>query len=170
MKEALNLEQLKSLLAFSHEKEFLTFSKFDLQIPKGAITLVSGFGKTEFVLDFLSEHRDFFTIWIEEKFSFSPSAALQKELSLKNFLFVESGRQTIYTCLQALKSQVFQVVLVYCENIDLKDLRRIQIFSEKSDCITFWLTNNRKKMWPIALQVETENLENLSAHLVQKRF
>ncbi|MFN8943966.1 MAG: hypothetical protein ACK5WZ_05000 [Pseudobdellovibrionaceae bacterium] len=170
MKEALNLQELKSLLATSKEKSAFHFEKYNLEIPQGGITCISGFGKTEVVLDFLSERKDFFVGWIEEKFSFYPYAVSQKNLSLKNFLFIEAEDQGIYTSLQAMKSQVFQCIILYKDEIDLKDLRRIQIFSEKSKCVTFWLTNKRQSLWPVSLDLEAENSKELCVHQINKRF
>ncbi len=170
MKEALNLHQLKSLLAVSNEKAVLQFKKYQLEIPQGAITCLTGLGKTEFVLDFLSEQSDFSVAWIEEKFSFYPQAVAQKNLSAQNFLFLEASDQAIYTALQAIKAQVFQCVVLYKEDLELKDLRRLQLFSEKSRCVLFWLTQNIQNKWPIALELKIEMSPDTVVHPVHRRF
>jgi hypothetical protein len=69
--KTLNLAELRALLSFQSQREFLPLVFFQgAGIPKGAITEISGFGKTEFVVQILSEHPVVRVAWIEKFFQF----------------------------------------------------------------------------------------------------
>ncbi len=150
------LEQLKNLVARKTEREHLPFSQLPAGVPKGAITEISGLGKTEFVLDFLKEHPQLITAWVERKFSAYPFAFAQKGLDLNRVLFVEGEKNLDWCVYQALRTTRIQAVVVYAEDIHLKSLRRIQLQSEKSQAVTFWLTDAPKEAWPVALRLTVE--------------
>lgn len=153
MSKALSLEELKRLLQVK-EKENLSCSLLESGIPKGVITEITGTGKTEFVLAFLREHPTLRVAWIEENFSVYPFGFMQRNVSLDRILFVESGTSdTLWSVLQVLKSQIFSVVVVYAENLDLMALRKIQLASEKSGSATLWLTAKSRALWPVRRHV-----------------
>lgn len=155
MKSAI-IENLKHLLADRTEKEVLPFSLLPCGITRGAITEISGTGKTEFVLHFLKENPELKIAWIEKSFSAYPFAFLQKEIDLKRILFIDGQKDLDWCVYQALRSQAFQSVVVYCENLSLKSLRRIQLHSEKSLASTIWLTDEPKSAWPVSLRLHVE--------------
>lgn len=73
--KALSLVELRSLLSFTSHREFLPLIAFQAAgIPKGAITEISGVGKTEFVTQILGEHSDLRVAWVEKDLSISPFA------------------------------------------------------------------------------------------------
>ena len=150
------LAQLKQLVDTRTEKSTVAFSLLPSGLPQGAITEISGHGKTEFVLQFLREQPDLGVAWIEKNFSAYPFGFLQQQINLDRVLFMEGQREIDWCIYQALRAQVFQVVVVYCDQLDLKSLRRIQLQSEKSLACTLWLTDEPKQAWPVHLRIRIE--------------
>lgn len=148
------LQELRALLTPFHQKEIYVFKRYQLHVPKDSLIQVYGQGKTEMTLQFLQEHPEWSVAWIEKSFSFYPPLLLKKGLSFEKTLFIESFAknkdQTSQVLLQVLKSQLFKVVVVYHDHFDFKQLRRFQIFAEKSEVIVLWLTSQKKKEWPIS--------------------
>lgn len=164
------LEQLKHLVARRTEKESVAFSLLPSGIPKGAITEISGQGKTEFVLHFLKENPQLITAWVEKNFSAYPFAFSQHGVNLDRVLFIEGESSLDWCVYQALRTTRIQVVVMYCEKLHLKSLRRIQLQSEKSQAITFWLTDEPKEAWPVALRLTVErDGEHLTPHILKQR-
>jgi hypothetical protein len=169
MKSAI-IEKLRSLVGTKTERELIPFSLLSHGIPKGAITEISGKGKTEFVLQFLKENPEIRVAWIERNFSAYPFGFLQREVSLDRFLFIEGERDLDWCVYQALRTSVFQAVIVYSEHMELNSLRRIQLQSEKALSATLWLTNEPKDAWPVHLRIaiEKEN-EEICATILKQR-
>lgn len=153
------------------EKESVTCPGLEHGLPKGAITEISGVGKTEFVSQFLAEHKDQRVAWIEESFSVFPVAFLQRGLDLEKILFIEAGESLVWSTLQVLKSQIFPIVVIYAEEINLKNLRRVQVMSERAGSIVIWLTTKVQGHWPIHLRLQTERTpDGIEAHILKQRF
>ena len=153
--KALNLTELRSLLSLQPQREFLPLSFFqEAGIPKGAITEITGVGKTDFVAQILAENSDVRVAWIEKNMSIFPFAFWQRNLGLQRVLFVESGAQTEWTILQILKAQIFKLVVFYVDDFEITSLRRIQLASEKANVICLWLTDKPHSLWPVSLQLQ----------------
>lgn len=158
--KTLNLAELRSLLSFQSQREFLPLIFFQgAGIPKGAITEISGVGKTEFVVQLLVEHPAERVAWIEKKFSIFPFALRQRHLNLQRILFVESGSETEWVILQILKAQIFKIVIFYVDDFEITSLRRIQLATEKSGVVAIWLTERPHQHWPISLQLAMNKQE-----------
>jgi hypothetical protein len=169
--KALNLEELKALVQRRTAKEVFACTSLPCGIPKGAITEISGAGKTEFALKLLAEHPELKVAWLEKSFSAYPFAFLQRKVALNRVLFVEAGEQVNWVTLQVLRAQLFSVVVVYSDSFDLKTLRRIQIASEKAQVSTIWLSNHPQNAWPISLQVKVQReSEGISSTIIKQRF
>jgi hypothetical protein len=170
MKTAI-IEKLRHLVGSKTERELIPFSLLPHGVPKGAITEISGKGKTEFVLQFLKENSELKVVWIERNFSAYPFGFLQREVDLDRFLFIEGAKDLDWCVYQALRTSVFQAVIVYSEDIGLNSLRRIQLQSEKSLAATLWLTDQPKNAWPVHLRIaiEREEGEVLRATILKQR-
>lgn len=168
--KAYSFEELKSLMRVT-EKESVTCPGLESGLPKGAITEISGVGKTEFVSQFLAQHKDLKVAWIEESFSVFPVGFLQRGLNLENVLFIEAGESLVWSTLQVLKAQIFPVVVIYAEEMNLKNLRRVQVMSERAGSVVIWLTTKVQGHWPIHLRLQTERTpEGIEAHILKQRF
>lgn len=147
------IEKLRQLVAPPVARETFTFGLLPEGIPIGAITEISGRGKTEFVVRFLAEHPEFTVAWLEKSFSAYPFAFLQQNIDLKKILFLEGSREIEWCIYQSLRSQSFDVVVSYCEEMSLRSLRRIQLQAEKSHSAFLWLTDGPKNSWPVYQRV-----------------
>jgi len=154
MKAALNLEQLKALLHTHTQKEYLICPSVLNGIPRGAISEISGNGKTQFVANLLVEHQDLKVAWIEDKFSINPFGLQQNKIKPDKIVFVEAGEHIEWAALQALRSQIFPVVVLYGEFRNIKALRRIQMATEKANAVTLWLTPEPQSFWTSSMQIQ----------------
>ncbi len=168
---ALSIAQLREMIGTKTSKEFFAFASLTNGLPKGAITEISGAGKTEFVLQFLKEQTELKIAWIESQLSIFPFAFEQRGVSLERVLFVEGGEQSNWVALQVLKSQAFQVVVLYEEECELKTLRRMQIAAEKSAASLIWLTSKPQDAWPVGLQIKvTKRNGEIRPNILRERF
>jgi hypothetical protein len=171
MKAVPTLDELRALVHAKIQKESLSSSYLTSGIPKGAITEISGAGKTEFVLKFLAEHPELKVAWVEKSFSAYPVGFLQRNVSLGRMFFVEAAQNTNWVALQVLRAQIFSVVVIYSDEIDIKALRRIQIASEKCQATTIWLSTKPSASWPVSLQLKVQRFEDgLHTDILKQRF
>ena len=140
-------------------QESYLFSCVEGGIPTGAITEVSGSmggGKTELVLRFLAENDDLRVAWIEDRFTVYPAAFPEAGVDLERVLFVEGERDALWSALQTLRSQVFDVVvLAPAAALGEMNLRRLQLAAERSGASVIVIADEptRKGAWPIDLQL-----------------
>ena len=170
-KAVLSLAEIKALIQTKTQRQTLPFSLLSSNgLPKGPITAVTGPGKTEFALQLLAEHPELKAAWIEERFSVFPFAFLQKNVSLNRVLFIDAASEIFWATLQALRAQIFEVVIFYCESCDENALRRIQLEAERSQAATLLLTTAQNALWPVSMQIEMvrEN-QTLRAEVIRQR-
>ncbi|HXN06326.1 MAG TPA: hypothetical protein VN944_04575 [Nitrospiria bacterium] len=124
-------------------------------LPKGAITQVFGPGKTEFAVRFLREHPDLKVAWIEPTLSIYPSGILQRKVAMNRILFIESGKEFPWAVWQAVKSSLFEGVILTAAVDDLRLLRRFQLAVEKGGTSLILLSEYPSNSWPVALQLKS---------------
>lgn len=169
--KTLTLEDLKNLVQPRVQIETLECHFAPCGIPKGAITEISGIGKTDLVLKFLSEHPELKVAWVEKSFSAYPFRFLQRQVSLNRVLFVEAGEHIDWVTLQVLRAQYFAVVVIYSEYFDTKSLRRIQIATEKAGIATIWLSRSTDEHWQVSLKIKVRRKHSeLDVTILKKRF
>jgi len=152
------LKKLNGILNDLPQYEVYPFSLFRKGIPRGAVTEVSGepgSGKTELILNFLSESTQLRVAWIEEEMTIYPCAFPMKGVDLERLLFVEARQEALWATLQVMRSQVFDVVILCVRFIEQGHLRRLQLCAEKTDTSLILLseTPSKKGHWPIAFQI-----------------
>ncbi|MBC7692928.1 MAG: hypothetical protein H7222_14290 [Methylotenera sp.] len=128
-----------------------------LGIPRGAITEISGrhgTGKTQLVLNFLTENPTTRAAWIEEDLTIYPRAIWQKKIDLNRILFVEARENFAWALQQVLKSGIFEI-LILSGRLNELQLRRLQLDAKKSrtSCILLRESPTLQGRWPIALQL-----------------
>jgi hypothetical protein len=144
-------------------RERYPFSSAPLGIPRGALTEITGHGKTEVMIRFLSENPRLRVAWIEDEMSVYPCAILQRGVRLDRVLFVEAGRDLFWAVSQCLRSGLFEcVVLSYQRNLDEKTYRRLQLEVEKADIGLFLLPEMPQKAWPISMKLQVERKSAIS--------
>lgn len=126
----------------SVQKAKVAYSGFESGFPQGGIVELIGAGKTEFVAKFLSEHQQERVVWIEVDLSVNPCALSQKGVALRNVLFVQAQRESLWTVREALQSQVFSVVVTSFVEFSESELRRTQILAERAKVNLFILSEN----------------------------
>lgn len=146
-----------------------------IHFPRGAVTEISGSaggGKTELVLRELARQGSVARMdsvrsdsggriaWIEDSFTAYPCAFEQAGVDLDRVLFVEAGMQTLWCAHQALRSGIFETVVVSLHVIEIGevDLRRLQLSSEKAQAGVILLPEQpaARGAWAIALQLRVE--------------
>jgi hypothetical protein len=169
------LDQLRSLpsmvrLGSLAEEGTYSFSLLKGGLPQSGLIELSGplgGGKTEVVLKFLSENSTLKTVWMESEFTFNPVALCKYQISLDQILFLDLSspflKQTPLWCAsQAMKSGIFQVVVLFQLTWSEKDLRRLQLLSKDSGALVILLETNQRTSgkWAFTLQAEVRRLEH----------
>ncbi len=152
-----SIEQLRELIAFKQgfaQREKFETSLLHAGIPKGAITQIFGYGKTEATVQFLRDNPNERVAWIEVDFELNPVGILQREVNLTRILFTEAGDHLMWAALQALKSQLFSIVVLKTRGLNEKDLRKLQLAAEKSNASVILLSEEFSPSWPISLVVK----------------
>ncbi len=150
-------------------------------IPRGAISAVTGPGKTEFVTRFLAENPALKVAWVEEKFSVYPGAISQRRGGLERILFAESGRDSLWALLQILRSQLFNVVVFSSTPStmgetgqafyrDERTLRGLQLSAEKSSAAMLMILDEPVGAWPVSLQLQTRGSPELQVDILRQRW
>lgn len=150
----MNLEALKLLAGGLNPKQVWSFSLMETGVRRGALTEMIGPGKTECVLQFLREQPELKVAWIEDKLSVNPCGFPQRHVNLDRVLFVESKGEIFWSALTILKSQIFKVVVLTGPRFSEKQLRMLQLASEKSDSAVLMLSKQFHKGWPVSARVE----------------
>lgn len=162
------LRQLHGILKAPPERSAISFSKLPQKIPRSALTSIHGSlgsGKTELVLDFLAENPELRAAWVESRISVYPISFSQKGISLHRLLFIEAGTEALWSATQALRSQLFEVLVLNTFGIEINSLllRRLQLATEQARSVTFLLSEKPLPAWPIALQIKWNADLNLKA-------
>ena len=160
-------DQLKKNFQAPPAKEALSRAPFSSMIPKAAITEVTGFGKTEWLVNLMKEHPQASMAWLESELSAYPLGFFQRNISLQHILFVEAGAHLSWACMQVLKAQLFKIVVVCHSEFDLLSLKRFQLLCEKSDCALIWLSPKPHSLWPIRKHIHAHPSHAIKEDVVQ---
>ncbi len=151
-----SLEQLRAQIRAIHEsptRETFQCSLIPSGILRGIMTEIAGKGKTELVMQFLAENPHLQAAWVESVLSLYPCAVLQRHVALDRLLFNEAGKDVPWVTLQLLRSQLFQVVIVDTAPFNLTMLRRLQLTTERANCVLILLSDYLQSAWPIRMQL-----------------
>ncbi len=182
------LRELIGAASGYRSRSSLSFSLLDEGIPKGALTEISGPGKTEFLVRFLSEHPSLKVAWVEDQISVYPYAIFQRKAHLQRILFAEAGSNSLWALMQILRSQVFGVIVFSSTTTTLlsksgdgggigqesrraifeeRALRAMQLSAEKSQAAVVFLREEPGDSWPISLQIR---VERGNVEVLRRRF
>jgi hypothetical protein len=159
------------------ERERYDFSLLPSGVPRGALIEVTGPGKTESVVSFLSENQALRIAWVEDQMTVYPTAILQRQVPLERVLFIEAGDEIVWAAMQVMRSGLFEaIILSLPRHLDERVLRRLQLESEKSQACVFLLSEKPHKAWPISLQIQvsrpalfSEGCEPLALDILKER-
>ena len=138
------IAQLREMIGASENqlKERSSFSLYPEGFSQGSIVEVTGPGKTQWLATFLKEHPEDKVAWVEREISINPYALFQKQVVLKNILFIEAKEQMMWCLTQALESGCFKTFIVGDYPFNEKEMRRCQLLAERQQTHFFMLTEN----------------------------
>ena len=152
------IEDLRALInqpARRVERERYEFSMRPEGFPRGALIELNGAGKTEVLSQFLAENSKLRVAWVEEDLTIYPNALAQRNVTLSQLLFVEARKDVLWATIQVLRSNLFDCVVLSVHKLfEEKNLRRLQLESEKGHVGIFFLTEETHTAWPVALQIK----------------
>lgn len=156
----MNTAELKALVGMTSdytERESLSFSLCSERLPRGALIEITGFGKCEFVTRFLAENPTHHSVWLESELSINPFACLQRRVDLEKIFFVEAKEYLFWATTQILNSSLYDTVVVNCPRWSFKQLRQMQLRSEKSNSFVFLLNKRACGAWPISMSLDVKH-------------
>jgi hypothetical protein len=122
-------------------------------IPKGILCEITGSARTEWVLSFLAENDGLKIFWCEERLSILPTAIHQRGVNLKNILIAEAGTKLFQTTRKALRSKLFDCLVLPGAIHEVKMLKALQLFARESNACVLFLSNAPQAAWAIPLQL-----------------
>ncbi len=151
-------------------KERSSFSLYPEGFSLGSIIEITGRGKTEWLATFLREHPDYKVAWVEREISINPYALFQKQVELKNILFIEAKNQLMWCLTQAIGSGCFKVMITGEDQLNENEMRRCQLLSEKHQAHFFILGEKPNDSWVPNLKLKILKFENqLRVAVIKKR-
>jgi hypothetical protein len=147
---------LEAAFAKPPSQPSLGFSLLPGGLPLGAITHLSGPGRTRASLQFLAEHPEIKAGWVEERLSAYPPGFAQAGVDLEKIFFVQAGAHLNWALSQVLRSGIFQLVVAASPVRGELELRRLQLATEKSGTALLLLAGLEGPAWPVKLWVECE--------------
>lgn len=172
---ATTIEELRYMIAAKqgyHQRGFLHCPQLSDGLPRGAITQIFGFGKTEAAVQIIKNNPDLKAAWIEPHFELNPLAVAQRDVDLTRLLFAEAGEHMIWTCHQILKSQLFPIVVLKDAPMEDMVLRKLQLAAEKSQSSLVILTEQFSSSWPVSLMLKASRNEDheIELSVLRKRI
>ncbi len=173
-------EQLSTLLKASTpiQRPGFPFSMIEGEIPRGALVEVSGAlgcGKTEAVLQLLSENPEVRTAWVEENLTLYPVAFQQLRARLERMLFVDASRESelaLWSAQQILRSEAFGILVLVAHDLTELALRRLQLAAERVGTTVILLSDQSSHVgnWPMAMQLEVGRVNGrIEARVLKRR-
>lgn len=181
LQKPLNIDELRERLAQfkagRDELEFLHCSNVAGGIPRGVISEITGSARTEWVLRFLKENPTLITFWLEESFTILPTAIHQRGIDLQRILMAEAGPLLFQTLRKALKSKLFNCVVLPGVTAGAADetkiLKALQLFARESNAVVLFLSKRPKSAWAIPFQLEAtwdQNNDSLSVSILKSKL
>lgn len=131
-------------------------------IPQGALSEISGrqgAGKSGLVLELLAAHPGIRGAWIEPELTAYPRAFPSYGIAPDRILFVEAGKELLWSASQCLRSQLFGVVCLSIPGraqVPETALRRLQLEARRSGAAVICLRDlpTLGATWPFSLQLK----------------
>lgn len=169
-KERPNLVEIREklgLLKGIEKKEFLICDSVSSGVPRGVICEVTGTARTEWILSLLKQNSDLNTFWVEDQLTILPTAIHQRGVELSRILMAEAGNKLFQTLRKALRSQLFECVVVPGAIEEVKMLKALQLFARESNAAVFFLSKVAKHAWAIPFQITVNWNEGANQYRVE---
>lgn len=138
------------------KKEFLVCDSIETGVPRGVICEVIGSARTEWMLSLLRQNPSLYTFWAEEELTILPTAIHQRGIELDHILLAETGDKLFQALRKALKSKLFDCVVLPGAIEEVKMLKALQLFARESHACVFFLSKIAKNAWAIPFQLEAD--------------
>jgi hypothetical protein len=157
----------------TQEKDFAPCEGIPQGVPRGVLCDITGPARTEWILKFLINNKTLNTFWAEEQLTLFPTALQQRGIDLNKILMVETDKNLFKALRKALKSKLFDCIVLPGSIHDTKMLKALQLFARESNAFVFSLSKETKTAWSIPFQIEAEwapNQRNLVVHVLKSKF
>jgi RecA/RadA recombinase len=113
--------------------------------------------------------------WIEDTFTANPRGFAEEGVDLRQFLFIEGGRDSLWAAHQILRSRLFDIVVLWVRESILSvqepsvELRKLQLSAEQAGTPVLLLSSQPRPTgvnWPVSLQISM-NPQTRQAELLQ---
>lgn len=100
--------------------------------------------------------------WIEDTFTANPRGFAEQGVDLRQFLFIEGGKDSLWAAHQLLRSRLFDFVVLWVRESILSveepsvELRKLQLSAEQAGTPVLLLSSHPRPTgvnWPVALQI-----------------
>lgn len=169
------IQELRLLLGQTAPKQaqaLLAVPGVDWGLPQGALTNLSGHGKSEWVVRLLESHSGLRAAWVETDCSLFPTALLVRSIGSERVVYVRAGEDFFWTLRQLIKSQLFPVLVARGTDYPETELRRLQIAAKRAGTTLLILSDSILHAWPLALQVRVarRSFVDLEAQVLRRKF
>lgn len=148
------LGQLKTPLTPLSAREYLACTSLPGGVPRGVICEATGSARTEWTVQLLKQNPALTVFWAEPKLSILPTALHQRGIHLERVLLAETGDKLFPVLRKALKSKLFDCVVLPGAIHEVKILKALQLFARESNACVLFLSKVPKNAWAIPFQLE----------------
>ena len=157
------LKQLKGL----EKREFFICDSVPSGVPRGVICEVTGSARTQWILHLLKQNPSLNTFWVEGQLTILPTSIHQRGVELSRILIAEAGDKLFQTLRKALRSKLFDCVVLPGAIDEVKMLKALQLFARESNASIFFLSKIAKHAWAIPFQIDVNWIEIENQYTVE---
>lgn len=158
MSTSARVQKLRLLIGGLEEpqgREFIQAPGLPQGLARGLIVELLGPSKAEWLVQLLKLHPEFRTFWAESEQRILPTSLHQRGVDLTQITFAVIPGDLLTTLRRVIQSQLYTFVIAPSQFGEIKILKALQIFTEKSNGILFLLGTQKPRIaWPISLQLE----------------
>lgn len=155
------------------KRHFLECPSVPGGVPRGVICEVVGTAKTEWLISLLISNPQLNVFWAESKWTLLPTAMQQRGLDLRRILLAETGGKTLQAVRKALRSKIFDCVILSGEIKETRMLKALQLFARESHAAVFFVSHVAKQAWAIPFQIQVDWVQGSSVfqvHILKTKF
>jgi hypothetical protein len=167
------LRERLGMNGFVEKRDYLNCQTVPEGVPRGVICEIVGSARTEWILSLLKENPSLYIFWAEEKLTILPTAIHQRGIELDRILIAETGEKLFQALRKALKSKLFDCIVLPGAIIEIKMLKALQLFARESNSCVFFLSKTPQCAWAIPFQLEAEwtlELQSISIKVLKAKF
>jgi hypothetical protein len=135
------------------KREFLDCDTVPRGVPRGVICEITGSARTEWIISLLKQNPQLQTFWIEEQLTILPTAIQQRGVDLSKILIAEAGDRLFQALRKAIRSKLFDCVVLPGAIDEVKMLKALQLFARESNATVFFLSKIPMQAWAIPFQL-----------------